>query len=125
MASDPLITTEYWTNIQITPQDIEFLHTYLFEHEVPLTARELVSVFVNERERVEKLAVQHIFAHRQQEAAAGCLRHSTCSQSCTAAPHRSASTVSRFEWRLSLSFKNSWQQVRAPMAACPMELRSC
>jgi hypothetical protein len=58
MASDPLISTEYWTNIQITPQDIEFLHTYLFEHEIPLTARELVSVFVNERVRVEKLAVQ-------------------------------------------------------------------
>lgn len=58
MASDPLISTDYWTNIQITPQDIEFLHTYLFEHEVPLTARELVSVFVNERVRVEKLAVQ-------------------------------------------------------------------
>jgi hypothetical protein len=58
MASDPLITTEYWTNIQITPQDIEFLHTYLFEHEVPLTAHELVSVFVNERVRFEKHALQ-------------------------------------------------------------------
>lgn len=58
MASDPLITTEYWTNIQITPQDIELLHTYLFEHEVPLTARELVSMLVNERLRVEKLALQ-------------------------------------------------------------------
>ena len=58
MASDPLISTEYWTDVQITPQDIEFLHTHLFEHEVPLTARELVSVFVNERVRAEKLAVQ-------------------------------------------------------------------
>jgi hypothetical protein len=60
MASDPLITSEYWTNIQITPQDIEYLHTYLFEHEVPLTARELVSVFVNERVRVERLAIQKL-----------------------------------------------------------------
>ncbi len=58
MASDPLISTEYWTNIQITPQDVEFLHTYLFEHEIPLTARELVSVFINERVRAERLAVQ-------------------------------------------------------------------
>jgi hypothetical protein len=58
MASDPLISTEYWTDIQINPQDIEFLHTYLFEHEVPLTARELVSIFVTERVRAEKLAVQ-------------------------------------------------------------------
>jgi hypothetical protein len=60
MASDPLISSEYWTNIQITPQDIEFLHTYLFEHEVPLTARELVSVFVNERVRAERLATQKL-----------------------------------------------------------------
>ena len=58
MAGDPLISSEYWTDIQITPQDIEFLHTYLFEHEVPLTARELVSVFINERARIERLAVQ-------------------------------------------------------------------
>lgn len=58
MVSDPLISTEYWTDIQINPQDIEFLHTYLFEHEVPLTARELVAVFVNERIRVEQLEVQ-------------------------------------------------------------------
>lgn len=58
MVSDPLISTEYWTNIQITPQDIEFLHTYLFEHEVPLTAHELVAVFVNERIRAEQQEVQ-------------------------------------------------------------------
>ena len=58
MVSDPLISTDYWTDVQITAQDIEFLHTYLFEHEVPLTARELVSVFVNERVRMEKLEVQ-------------------------------------------------------------------
>ena len=58
MVSDPLISTDYWTDVQITAQDIEFLHTYLFEHEVPLTARELVSVFVSERVRVEKLEVQ-------------------------------------------------------------------
>jgi hypothetical protein len=58
MVRDPLISTDYWTDIQITPQDIEFLHTYLFEHEVPLTARELVSVFVNERVRVERLDMQ-------------------------------------------------------------------
>ncbi len=58
MVSDPLISTDYWTSIQITPQDVEYLHSYLFERETPLTARELVAVFVNERIRSERLAVQ-------------------------------------------------------------------
>lgn len=54
MVSDLLTSTEYWTDIQITQQDIEYLHNYLFEHETPLTAHELVSVFVDERIRAEK-----------------------------------------------------------------------
>lgn len=58
MVSDPLISTEYWTTLQITQQDVEFLHNYLFEHETPLTARELVSVFIDERVHTEQLAVQ-------------------------------------------------------------------
>lgn len=56
MVSDPLISTDYWTDLQITPQDVEFLHNHLFELEIPLTARELVAVFVNERIRSERLA---------------------------------------------------------------------
>lgn len=58
MVSDPLISTDYWTDLQITPQDVEYLHNHLFELETPLTARELVSVLVDERIRVERLAVQ-------------------------------------------------------------------
>jgi len=58
MVSDPLISIDYWTDLQITQQDVEFLHNHLFEHETPLTARELVSVFVNERIRAERLATQ-------------------------------------------------------------------
>jgi hypothetical protein len=58
MASDPLISTEYWMNIQITRQDVEFLHNHLFEHETPLTARELVSVFIDERIRAERFALK-------------------------------------------------------------------
>ena len=58
MVSDPLISTEYWTTLQITQQDVEFLHNYLFEHETPLTARELVSVFTNARVHEERQAVQ-------------------------------------------------------------------
>jgi len=58
MVSDPIISTDYWTNLPITRQDVEFLHNYLFENETPLTGRELVVVFVNERIRAERLAVQ-------------------------------------------------------------------
>lgn len=58
MVSDPLISIDYWTDLQITQQDVEFLHNYLFEHETPLTVRELVTVFVNERIRAERLATQ-------------------------------------------------------------------
>src|ERR1051325_6428331 len=58
MVSEPLISTDYWTDIQITQQDIEYLHNHLFELETPLTARELVPVLINERIRVERLTAQ-------------------------------------------------------------------
>src|SRR5919108_1656815 len=58
MVSDPLISTDYWADIQITRPDVEFLHNHLFELETPLTARELVAVFVDERIRAERLATQ-------------------------------------------------------------------
>lgn len=58
MASDSFTSSEYWHDLQINRQDVEYLHTYLFEQETPLTTRELVAVFVNERIRVERLAEQ-------------------------------------------------------------------
>lgn len=58
MLSEPLISTDYWTDLQITQQDVEFLHNYLFEYETPLTARELVAVLVDERIRSERLELQ-------------------------------------------------------------------
>ena len=58
MLSDPLISIDYWTDIQITRQDVEYLHNHLFELETPLTTRELVSVFIDERIRAERLATQ-------------------------------------------------------------------
>jgi hypothetical protein len=58
MVSDPIISTDYWSNLQITRQDVEFLHNHLFENETPLTGRELVTVLVNERVRVERFAIQ-------------------------------------------------------------------
>jgi len=58
MVSDPIISTDYWTDLQITRQDVEFLHNHLFENETPLTGRELVAILVSERLRAERLAVQ-------------------------------------------------------------------
>jgi hypothetical protein len=58
MAVEPLISSDYWKELQITSQDIEFLHNHLFETETPLTTRELVAVLINERNRAEHLAVQ-------------------------------------------------------------------
>lgn len=58
MAGEPLISSDYWKNLQVTPQDIEFLHNHLFEIETPLTTRELVAVLIHERNRAERLAIQ-------------------------------------------------------------------
>lgn len=58
MVSDTLISTDFWTDLQITRQDVEFLHNHLFEYETPLTARELVPVLVHERIRNERLELE-------------------------------------------------------------------
>lgn len=49
----PNISADYWRTLQVTSSDIEFLQTHLFERETPLTPRELVSVLVAERIRIE------------------------------------------------------------------------
>lgn len=55
MASVPLnLPADYWQTLQVTSKDIEFLQTYLFEHETPLTPRELVAVLIAERLRAER-----------------------------------------------------------------------
>lgn len=58
MASDPIISKDYWKDLKITKQDIEFLHNHLFEIETPLATREMVKVLIHERYRAENLAVQ-------------------------------------------------------------------
>ena len=58
MVSDLYTTSTYWEDLQINRQDVEHLHTHLFETETPLTTRELVTIFVNERIRAERLAEQ-------------------------------------------------------------------
>jgi len=52
MASASLqLPADYWRTLQVTPKDIEFLQTYLFERETPLTPHELASVFIAEHLR--------------------------------------------------------------------------
>lgn len=60
MASEPIISLNYWKDFQVTKQDVEFLHNHLFEIETPLTTRELTEVLIHQRYRVENLAVQKL-----------------------------------------------------------------
>lgn len=48
------LPNEYWLNLQVTPQDVENLHTILFEREMPLTIKDLVSEFVESRIQAER-----------------------------------------------------------------------
>jgi hypothetical protein len=59
------LSADYWTKLQINPQDLEALQTHLFEVETPLTARELAAVFVPFRIKAEKQL------REQQRSAAG------------------------------------------------------
>lgn len=52
------LPNEYWINLQVTPKDIEHLHTFLFEKETPMTAGDLVAEFVESRLRAEKLSAE-------------------------------------------------------------------
>jgi len=57
MVSIPLsIPADYWQTLQVSKNDIEILHNYLFESETPMTAGELVSVLIEERIRSEQEA---------------------------------------------------------------------
>lgn len=58
MAVESIISSDYWKELQVTPQDIEFLHNHLFEIETPLTTRELTTVLIHERNRAEHFALQ-------------------------------------------------------------------
>ncbi len=56
---------EYWSNFQVREPDIEFLYNYLLDTETPLTTDELLEVLLNERIRLEKIALE---AQRAQDA---------------------------------------------------------
>jgi len=58
MASVPFnLPPDYWRTFFLSKKDLEFLSTYLFENETPLTEKELVPVLVNERIRYEREAL--------------------------------------------------------------------
>ena len=48
------IPPEYWQNLSVTTQDIDFLQNYLFDTETPLATIDLVIVLVGERIRIEQ-----------------------------------------------------------------------
>ena len=55
MASVPFtLPPDYWQTFSLGRKDLEFLSTYLFENETPLTEKELVPVLVDERIRNER-----------------------------------------------------------------------
>ena len=53
MASTFSLPADYWKTLEITKQDVEILHTYLFEAEAPLTAHELTSVLIEAQIKME------------------------------------------------------------------------
>jgi hypothetical protein len=58
MASVPFsLPPDYWQNFSLSKKDLEFLSTYLFENETPLTETELVPVLIGERIRIERDAL--------------------------------------------------------------------
>jgi hypothetical protein len=65
MAGASSFPPDYWSNIQITPQDLESLQAHLFEIETPLTVHDLASIFVAQRIKAEQ------DARAQQRQAAG------------------------------------------------------
>lgn len=52
------LPTDYWLILQVTPQDVENLHTILFERETPLTAGDLTLEFIEARIRAESQAAE-------------------------------------------------------------------
>ena len=57
MVSIPIsIPADYWQTLQISKEDIEFLHTHLFESETPMSAKELVGILIKEHIRAERAA---------------------------------------------------------------------
>lgn len=54
MAGTFSLSSDYWKTLQVTSQDVEVLHTHLFEIETPLTARDLALIFIETRVKSER-----------------------------------------------------------------------
>ncbi len=59
MSSAFKLPNEYWSSLQVTPQDVENLHTFLFDRETPLTVRDLSMEFVEARIKAERIAAEN------------------------------------------------------------------
>src|SRR5690349_3059177 len=59
MAGAFTLPKEYWSKIQITPQEIEHLQAYLFECETPLSTRDLSLTLVEFRIKNERAASEN------------------------------------------------------------------
>ena len=53
-----LLPNEYWSSLQVSPQDVENLHTVLFERETPLAVRDLCAEFIEARIKMERAAAE-------------------------------------------------------------------
>ena len=51
------LTEDYWKTFSINKEDIDFINNYLFENEIPRTAKELVPLLFEERVQKEKQLV--------------------------------------------------------------------
>ncbi|MBI5351775.1 MAG: hypothetical protein HZB50_03970 [Chloroflexi bacterium] len=54
MSSAFKLPNEYWSSLQVAPQDIENLHNFLFDRETPLTSRDLSIELVEARIKAER-----------------------------------------------------------------------
>ena len=52
------LPNDFWSSLQVTPQDVENLHSFLFERETPLTLRDLTAEFVDARIKEERAAAE-------------------------------------------------------------------
>jgi hypothetical protein len=59
MAGAFKLPNEYWSTLQVTPQDLEHLHTFLFERETPMTSHELAFALVEARIQAERKAAEN------------------------------------------------------------------
>jgi hypothetical protein len=54
----PSLREDYWETFELNDNDREFIYNYLLEIETPLTSPELLAALVDERIKLEKLAIE-------------------------------------------------------------------